>query len=389
MFIRRCEGPRTAPIRASHQAMQFGNLFYGEQDPMTREATVSTVITIATSLLATCAHALAPNATASTAVKETGNRWQPTQFAGWERGLDPLGSADRTDPDMGVHTSFFSFQAANTLNINPDELARIELTNALKYTSGKFAIERSELIQYDTLSRLPPIESFFFGIPETVCLPDDRSQVSDTTQAPWSANCELIITMPKGTAVGTGWLAGPKLVITAGHCVHEGAGGQFFPSVEVIPGMNGPQRPFGSKISSKLRASTEWQTNGTWVQDYGAIILDTPFLTSNGRSPAIHTVAVLTDEELARSELYLSGYPADKPFGSQWTDSDPVSAVRVDQLTYMLDTYGGHSGSAVLLNSAPVVVGIHNYGGCPNKCTRITSKVKQDIDRWIAESSAP
>ncbi len=246
------------------------------------------------------------------------------------------------------------------------------------------------LESYQNASQLLPIEAYFFGIPETVCWPDERVQVPDTTDMPWSANCQLIITMSGGQqAIGTGWLAGPKLVVTAGHCVHEGAGGNYFERVEVIPGMNGPLRPFGAQVSSTLRASLGWTTNGSAALDYGAIILDAEFQTLSGKKPGKHSIVVKSDQELQGELVMLSGYPGDKVFGSQWTDADPLSQTQSQRLKYLLDTAGGQSGSAVIPLGEDAAVGIHNYGGCPNNCTRITQKVKADIDTWLNESGGP
>ena len=74
---------------------------------------------------------------------------------------------------------------------------------------------------------LPPAETLTYEDPETVCGSDDRVQISPATAIPWRWNCELIITMGNGsTARGTGWLIGPRTVMTAGHVVFSaGAGG--------------------------------------------------------------------------------------------------------------------------------------------------------------------
>ena len=239
--------------------------------------------------------------------------------------------------------------------------------------------------------RLPDIGEFFFDTPETLCLPDERQQITTTDQAPWNGICLLVITLPDGRkAVGTGWFVSPQLVVTAGHCVHQGDGGDFFSSVEVIPGANGLVRPFGSKevASSKLRASDPWIADGRVADDYGAILLPEPFVNGDGEGPSLFKISVATDLQLQQAMLALSGYPADKPTGTQWSASGTPSQVQANRIRYMIDTFGGHSGSPVnlLLGSNSRVVGIHNYGGCPNKCTRITAAVMNDINQWLNES---
>jgi V8-like Glu-specific endopeptidase len=290
-------------------------------------------------------------------IKETGNRIQKTPHQSWKYGAEDevfVFSAIGTRPKVAIPTI--------------DDVAKRQ--------------------EYERLAKLPRIESLFFPIPESVCLPDERQQVTTTSDAPWSANCQLVITIRDGRqAIGTGWLLGPRLVVTAGHCVHEGENGEFFEKVEVIPGMNGPVRPFGSLTASQanLRASQEWKESGTLAMDYGAIILDEDF-TAGGSSPANLAIAVKSNTQLTNLPVFLSGYPADKLFGTQWRDDDPILTVQEGRLKYMLDTFGGHSGSAVVSADDKLVVGIHNYGGCPNHCTRITSKVKADLDAWSGES---
>jgi V8-like Glu-specific endopeptidase len=81
-------------------------------------------------------------------------------------------------------------------------------------------------------------------------------------------------------------------VVTAGHCVHEGEGGDFFDEVDVNPGMNGPLQPFGKQTSKKgkLRTSDGWEFAGSMALDYGAIILDAPFQSASGVSPGNFTI---------------------------------------------------------------------------------------------------
>ncbi len=227
-----------------------------------------------------------------------------------------------------------------------------------------------------------PIEAFFFGNPETVCAPDDRSKVIDTRLPPWNGNCRLIITLANGRkAVGTGWLMGPRLVVTAGHCVHRGRGGGYFPQVEVVPGADGVTQPFGSQVSKKLVASKAWREQGDIEEDFGAIILDKPFDFALDQ----HRVVVEADDVLKAGDISVAGYPADKGDAGQWTHAEPLEEAQAKRLWYSVDTYGGQSGSAVMHNGA--VVGIHNYGGCPNCCTRVTTEVEEQLRAWLEESN--
>jgi glutamyl endopeptidase len=56
---------------------------------------------------------------------------------------------------------------------------------------------------------------------ETVIGIDERVRIYDTDLQPWRMVCVLKIRGPAGAAIGTGWLVGPKTVLTAGHCVNH------------------------------------------------------------------------------------------------------------------------------------------------------------------------
>jgi glutamyl endopeptidase len=223
--------------------------------------------------------------------------------------------------------------------------------------------------------------------PETVCGQDDRVQVMNTTIVPWRWICELIITFPNGqTFRGTGWFIGPKAVMTAGHCVYSKADGGWARQIEVIPGMNGAARPYGSMIATtpNFRSVIGWTQNSDPNYDYGCIILPSPNL---GNTVGWFGFAALTDASLQNLLLNNSGYPGDKPFGTQWFNAGKVTNVTARKIYYMIDTYGGQSGSPDwrLLSGQRHAVGIHAYGGCPNSATRIVTAVFNNMINWRNE----
>src|SRR5260370_906766 len=124
------------------------------------------------------------------------------------------------------------------------------------------------------LENLPDAGSLAYQLPETVCGSDERTQITATANIPWRWICELIIRYPDGAgARGTGWFIGPHTVMTAGHVVFSKANGGWARQIEVIPGMNGTLRPFGSQIGTSFRSVTGWTQNTNPEYEYGAIIL--------------------------------------------------------------------------------------------------------------------
>ncbi len=218
---------------------------------------------------------------------------------------------------------------------------------------------------------------------ESVCGEDDRRSVATVT-IPWRMICQLIITRRDGIKSRcTGWFIAPRTVMTAGHCVytHKGQRG-WARSIEVVPGMNGRLRPFGSAIATTFHSVTGWTKHRRITQDYGCIILreGQPLGTKTGW----WGFASLGDNSLRNLLANNSGYPGDKPFGTQWYNAGRITDVSKERFQYMLDTAGGQSGSPTWRSAKGKrhVIGIHAYGGCPNKSIRINKAVFRRMQAW-------
>jgi len=228
---------------------------------------------------------------------------------------------------------------------------------------------------------LRPAEDAEFMAPESVCGRDDRVRVSPATGIPWRWISQLIITMPNGAGFrGTGWFIGPRCVMTAGHCVYSKANGGWARRIEVIPGMDGASRPYGSAVGTSFRSVTGWTNNTDPNFDYGCIILPTPL----GNTTGYFGFASLSDSSLQNLLINNSGYAGDKPFGTQWFNAGRITTVGPRKIYYMVDTFGGQSGSPVwrYLNGQRHAVGVHAYGGCPNSATRIVRAVFDNMLAW-------
>jgi glutamyl endopeptidase len=221
-----------------------------------------------------------------------------------------------------------------------------------------------------------------YAEPETVCGNDDRVRISPATSIPWRWNCQLIITMANGNASRcTGFFIGRRTVMTAGHCVFSHAAGGWARSIRVIPGKDGASEPFGSQTATSFRSVVGWVNNQDPEYDYGAIILPN---TTLGSRVGFFGFASLSFFTLLGLLVNNAGYAGDKPFGTLWFNAGRITSVTSRRLFYMVDTFGGHSGSPIWMLSGGhrYVVGIHGYGGCPNKAVRIIEPVFNNMLAW-------
>lgn len=225
---------------------------------------------------------------------------------------------------------------------------------------------------------------------EVVIGRDDRKRVTDTRPFPWRAICHLDIRARNGKRyLGTGWFVGPRTIITAGHCVFLHAAGGWASSITVTPGRNGRQAPFGSIKAKSFRSVRGWVRSKNRSFDYGAIILPK---NCNGKNkfPGKFNFAVMGNTQIKSRIANLSGYPGDKPRGTQWRHSRRIKNALGHRLIYDIDTAGGQSGSPVWIvqNKRPVAVGIHTNGSLSgNSATRITKSVAKNIVRWRSEGN--
>jgi V8-like Glu-specific endopeptidase len=223
---------------------------------------------------------------------------------------------------------------------------------------------------------------------ESILGRDDRVQITATSTYPWRVHASLLITAADGSNwIGTGWFIGPHTLITAGHCVyikHSGVVGRdgFVRSIKVMPGRNGTVLPFGAVTSTDFRTVRGWANNGDQNYDYGAIILPSDL----GNTTGWLGFGVYDDTTLLNSVGNLSGYPGDKPAGTQWYHSRKLISVGPRKVYYDIDTMGGQSGSAVyrIVNGKRSAVAVHAYGGAANSGTRITAPVHANMVSWKA-----
>lgn len=260
-------------------------------------------------------------------------------------------------------------------NLDLGELEHVQYLDSSRLKEGMDKLEEKSASILSEYKEYAPYEL------KTVCGIDDRLETINTTQAPWRWICQLLMRFPNGSGGGTGWFIGPHTLMTAGHCVYDKEAGGWATSIEVIPGLRGLTRPFGSQLAEDWVSVDGWTEAGDENFDYGAILLPNDSL---GNRVGYFGFAVYNDNQLAENIITLAGYPGDKPRGTQWFDSGRIVNVEGKKVYYREDSYQGQSGCPVWKTQGDqrTAVGIHAYGGCPNSATRIDQSVYNNMMRW-------
>jgi glutamyl endopeptidase len=264
------------------------------------------------------------------------------------------------------------------------------LVEAVDRTELEASLESAEEFVAPDLSGLEDIGVASFGPPpqfEAVIGTDERVRITSTKQYPWRVTASLLITAADNTQyIGTGWFISPRTLVTAGHCVfikHSGVAARdgWVKKIQVVPGRNGSEAPFGGLTATEFWTVKGWGEQGLEIYDYGAIILPSAFAQELGH----FAFGVFEDERLLASTANIAGYPGDKPRGTLWYDNRGIGSVNPDKVFYAADTAGGQSGAAVYIfhEGQRTGVAIHAYGGnTANSGTRISSQVFSNLEAW-------
>ncbi|HEY5711123.1 MAG TPA: trypsin-like peptidase domain-containing protein [Allosphingosinicella sp.] len=211
-----------------------------------------------------------------------------------------------------------------------------------------------------------------------------------TKTPPWRAICSLEIATPNGLFRGTGWLAGPRLVMTAAHCVYRPREfGGWAREIIVSPGRTWRSQPFGSFVSQRFSCAAEWIRTGRRETDLGCIHLAEPV----GESLGWFRYAGADPGALVGASVVASGYPEfSGTYNNLLTASGAVHDTAPGRIFYDVDTTDGQSGAPVWSldddPANPTVFAVHTYEPDPgrpgqfNSATLLTAEALGLIAEW-------
>jgi glutamyl endopeptidase len=221
---------------------------------------------------------------------------------------------------------------------------------------------------------------------------DDRVRINPTNYFPASAQCHIVMQYPDGAWYqGSGTLIGYKYVLTAGHVVYSHEHGGWARYLYVYPGQNGASLPYGSAYATYLRSVTGWTSSEDSDYDYGLVTLN----RAVGYSTGWFGLGSFSNSTLDNTIGYLSGYPGEKPAGTQWQSNGWILDYDSSMVYYKIDETPGNSGSGVyrFYNGSRYVFAVNTgwswhfdwfNSGYFNHGPRITSSRFSLILGWIA-----
>ncbi|MFC7440188.1 trypsin-like serine peptidase [Laceyella putida] len=221
---------------------------------------------------------------------------------------------------------------------------------------------------------------------ESIIGRDDRTQVTNTGEYPYRAIVYIEFEVDGNRASCSGFLIDPDTVATAGHCVYDPERKRWAEKVKVYPGRNGSDAPYGYAEEVDLYTVDGWKNQGDENFDYGAIKLNREIGNEVGWFGYRWQ-----SNTLVGTKENISGYPGDKPTGTQWQHSDEIRQETATKLFYANDTYGGQSGSPVYNGTdfpdcGICAIAIHAYGtgwDRPyNSGTRMNESIFNNLTNW-------
>jgi len=208
---------------------------------------------------------------------------------------------------------------------------------------------------------------------------DDRTQVTSTTSSPYSALGNIVGPWDQDedgvddtTSYCTGFMEGPDLMVTAGHCVFDNGLGGWLTSLTYYPARNGSTFPFSSAGILEISISTQWSTYSNENYDYALVVLDRNVGGDTG-----WLGKGWSNGSLNGYDISVTGYPGDKTLGTMWTAEGEITSTLTYRLKHDVDTFSGQSGAPMYTTNG-IVWGIHAKGTIPillifkNSGTRIT-----------------
>jgi V8-like Glu-specific endopeptidase len=140
-----------------------------------------------------------------------------------------------------------------------------------------------------------------------------------------------------------------ELVLTAGHCVHGGQGGQWMTNWVFIPLYNYGSQPYGQWQAKYFTTFNSWMSSSDLNRDVGMVVM-----APNNYGPIVSTVGGngLAWNQSFYNPVTIIGYPAAYPYDGGWQQACQGTTTRFGseyKVALQCGFTGGSSGSPWLL----------------------------------------
>lgn len=213
--------------------------------------------------------------------------------------------------------------------------------------------------------------------PSAVIGAENRVQVTNTEQMPYSAIIYLEVEFPNKTQNdrATAFLISENVALTTAHNLYDEAEGGWAEIKQIVPGKNGASffnNPYGSCDAIEIVVSAPWYESRNIDYDWGLILLDESIGSETG-----YLGFQFIPRSMIGMNVILTGYPNASEYRYyQWTHSGVIEIPdlyadlpqeNLDYfyeyiITYEIDASGGQSGAPIYYLSDAgswIAVGIH------------------------------
>ena len=235
-----------------------------------------------------------------------------------------------------------------------------------------------------------------YNKPEKILTSQDRrKKAPHPTTFPFAPTGLITMKFKKTLYSGTGILINPSIVLTAASNLYDRPTKTFATEITFTPAKTDSFAKFGIYKILEFRLPSEYVENEekNEEEDFAILILEKKSEFCAGEYTGFFGVKVFRKvEDFLGGFISVFGYGGDKGhqiWGMRVRVSEDCFRVRGGVLEYDVDTFGGMSGSGVVLENCGefFVVAVHVRGGFGfNEGTLITERRFGIIEKWIQEA---